>query len=129
MNNPFLGLMCFIAALFVGRYINDRAIRKLGEEEQAKISEGLSRYRIISLAGVIAFVVGYFVYREASENEGPEVFMVFALVLVLYLMLGTAFVFIKLKRLAIDENYINNYLLSTAVQYLGLIAYFGFARA
>lgn len=129
MNNAFLGLICFIAALFGGRYINERALRKLDKDESASLVQGLSRYRLISLAGVILFVVAYFVFRGYADSSGISAFTAFAVILVLYMLAGTAFVYLKLKRMNINENYINSYLLSTAVQYLGLIIYFGLAGA
>ncbi|MDH3492932.1 MAG: hypothetical protein OEM82_05235 [Acidobacteriota bacterium] len=127
MNNAFLGLLVFIAALFAGRWINERAIRKLGKDQSTKLVQGLSRYRMASLAGVILFVAGYFIFRSTIEKSGVEPFTVFAVILLVYMLAGTAFVFVKLKRMKIDENYISSYLLSTAVQYLGLISYFGLA--
>ena len=127
MNNAFIGLLCFIAALIAGRWINERALRKLDEDQQASLVQGLSRYRLLSLAGVVLFVAAYFIFRGSVEKNGISAFTVFAIVLVLYMLAGTAFVFIKLKRMKIDENYISSFLLSTAVQYLGLITYFGMA--
>ena len=127
MDLTLLGLVCFIAALFAGRWINERAIRKLDEKERTSLAEGLSRYRIASLVGVVLIVAAYFVFRGFSTGDTSRAFTVFAVVLVIYLLFGTAFVFIKLKILKISETYINSFLLSTAVQYLGLITYFGLA--
>ena len=129
MNNPFIGLIIFIAALFGGRWINERALRRLEKEEQASLVQGLSRYRLMSLAGVVLFVAAYFIFRAEVEKSGFSAFTVFAIVLVLYMFAGTAFVYIKLKRMRIDENYISSFLLSTAIQYLGLISYFALSGA
>ena len=127
MNNALLGLIVFVAALLIGRWINEKALRKLDAEQSAVLVKGLSRYRMVSLAGVILFVAGYFIFRGVSGLDGTRAFTIFALVLVLYLLAGTAFVFFKLKKMKISEEYINSFLLSTAVQYVGLITYFGLA--
>ncbi len=128
MDFTILGLILFVVALFAGRSINERAIRKLKEKERSDLLKGLSKYRMVSLAGVIMIVAAYFVFRGFSSGDTSRAFGVFAAVLVIYMLAGTAFVFIKLKLLKISESYINNFLLSTAVQYLGLIVYFALSR-
>lgn len=128
MDYTFLGLGLFIAALLAGRWINERAMRNLNEKERSDLLAGLSKYRMVSLVGVILIVAAYFVFRGFSSGDTSRAFGVFAAVLVCYMLLGTAFVFIKLKILKISESYINNFLLSTAVQYLGLFIYFGLSR-
>ena len=112
MNNALLGLIVFIAALIAGRWINEKALRKLDAEQAGQLVKGLARYRMISLAGVIFFVGAYFVFRSTAGLDGSSAFAIFAIVLVLYLLAGTAFVFYKLKKMKISEEYISSFLLS-----------------
>ncbi len=128
MNYGILGLGCFVAALFLGRYINERGLRKLDEKDQAALVGGLSRFRMISLIGVITIVTVYLIFFGFSKEENQPVFFGFLLLLILYMLAGTAFVFGKMKRMKINEDYISTYLLSTTVQYLGMIVYFGLSR-
>lgn len=128
MNYGLLGLGCFVAALFAGRYINERGLRKLDEKDQAALVGGLSRYRMISLIGVIAIVAVYLIFFGFSQEENSNVFLVFLSILLVYMLAGTGFVFVKMKQMKINEDYISMYLLSTTVQYLGMIVYFGLAR-
>ena len=128
MNYAFAGLALFIFALFAGRWVIERASRKLDKKEQALLVSGLSKYRMISLAGVILIVVAYFVFRGMATGDTSSAFGVFAVILVVYMLGTTAFVFFRLKTLKISEHYINAFLAGTAIQYLGLITYFGLSR-
>lgn len=128
MNYGLLGLGCFIAALFAGRYINERGLRQLNEKDQAALVAGLSRFRMISLAGVVLIVGVYLVVFGFAKEQDNNVFLAFLLILLVFMVGGTAFVFAKMKRMKISEDYINAYLLSTTVQYIGMIVYFGLSR-
>lgn len=120
-----LGIVIFLASLFLGRWLNEKAILKLSEEDRTKLVEGLARYRLVSLAGVIAIVVAYWGYlgMNYSESVRDQAFSAFVVALIVFMIAGTAYVFYKLKRMKIDEDYISSFMLSTAVQHVGLIGF------
>ncbi len=124
MNLGFWGFVGFIVALFTGRWINERALNKLEKGQRSDLLTGLSKYRLLSLAGVIIIVVGYFVIISVAAESDKSAFPVFAGILIFYMLAGTGYVYWKLKSLKISEDYINAYMLSTSVQYVGLILYF-----
>ncbi len=124
MNLGFLGLIGFIVALFTGRWINERALNKLDDKQRSDLLTGLSKYRLMSLAGVVLIVVGYFVIISVAAENDKTAFPFFAGILIFYMLAGTAYVYWKLKSLQVSEDYINAYMLSTTVQYVGLILYF-----
>ena len=123
--SSLVGVLIFLVTLFVGRWLNEKAIRKLSEQDRSKLIDGLAKYRLVSLGGVIAIVVTYWIYLglNYSESVRDVAFAWFAITLIIFMIGGTAYVFFKLKKMMIDEDYISSFMLSTAIQHLGLIGF------
>lgn len=126
MDKSFIGLIVFIVAWIAARILSERAIKTLTEEEQERLFTGFSRYRVVSLIGVIALVALYYILRAFSPESAFSGLPMFVLFLVLYLLASSIFGFTKLKNMKMPEGYINQYLISTLVQYVGIFVFFGF---
>ena len=126
MDNNIIGFVVFIAAYIAGRLISERALRKLDTEQQGRLVRGFSAYRIVSLVGIVVLVILHYAAR-ATLGDGPLASMpVFVGVLVVYLLISSIYAFVKLKRLEMPDTYINQYLISTFIQYVGIFVFFGY---
>ena len=126
MDKSIIGLIVFIAAYIVSRLIGERALKLLSENEKGRLLEGFSRNRIFSLFGVIVLVAVHWAMQYYMPNNYLASLPVFVGVLVVYLLLSSIYAYYKLKSIEMPENYINQFLLSTFVQYIGLFVFFGF---
>lgn len=126
MDTSIIGFVAFIIAYIAGRIISERALKLLNENERLKLLQGFSKYRIFSLVGVIILVVMHYALQSLMPNSYVASMPVFVGVLVLYLLLSSIYAYKKLKNLEMPDNYINQFLLSTLVQYIGLFLFFGF---
>ncbi|MGI8669469.1 MAG: hypothetical protein ACR2J3_06400 [Aridibacter sp.] len=126
MDKSVIGLVVFIAAYIGGRLISEKALKILNEKEKAKLLDGFSKYRIFSLIGVIALVILHFAVQSLMPNSYFASFRIFVGILVLYLLLSSLYSYNKLNNLEMPDKYINRFLLSTLVQYIGIFVFFGF---
>ncbi len=125
MEISIIGFIAFITAYVAGRIISERALKLLTEDQQKNLLQGFSNYRMLSLVGIIVIVVIHYALRffvpESSAASMPAIITA----LVLYLLANTAISYTKLKNLEMPDEYINRFLFSSLIQYIGLFLFFG----
>ncbi len=126
MDKSAIGLIVFVVAYILGRIISERALNTLSESDKVKLLDGFSRYRIFSLIGVVALVVLHYILRDSMPNNYFASLPAFVGFLVLYLLASSVYAFRKLRSIEMPDVYINRFLLSTLVQYVGIFVFFGF---
>ncbi len=126
MDKSVIGIFVFIATWVLGRILSERALKTLTENERGKLLKGLSKYRIFSLIGVIVLVVLYYSTQAISPNSYFTGLPIFVGSLVLYLLGSSIFAYKKLKDLEMPDQYVNQFLVSTLIQYVGIFVFFGF---
>lgn len=126
MENSWIGFVAFIVTYIAGRWISERALKTLTENEKGKLVEGFSRYRIVSIVGVVVLLILHFAILNLMPDNSGTTLSIFVVLFVVYLLGSTIYAYRKLKSLEISDNYINQFLFSTLVQYVGLFVFFGF---
>ncbi len=126
MDKSIIGFIVFIAAYITGRILNEKALKKLSDEQRGRLVQGFSAYRIVSLVGLIVLVILHYALRATMPNSLFASMQIFVGVLVAYLLISSIYSFIKLKKLEMPDAYINQYLLSTFIQYIGIFVFFGY---
>jgi hypothetical protein len=126
MDKSIIGFIIFIATFIGGRLISERALRLLTDEQKGRLLQSFSKFRLVSLFGVVGLVIGHYALRSLVPNSYFAQSAVFVGVLVAYLLISSLISFAKLKKMALPDNYINQFLLSTLIQYVGLFVFFGF---
>jgi uncharacterized BrkB/YihY/UPF0761 family membrane protein len=127
MDKTFIGLVIFVAALLVSRVISEKALRKLKEDEAARLVQGFSGFRTYNLVAILALVAVFFAISYSYPQHSFRVAQVFMGILVAFLLVTGVISFRKLKFLRMPDAYLNSYLLATFVQYAGIFIYFGFS--
>ena len=127
MENSWIGFVVFAVAFLAGRYINLRALKVLKEDEKKKLMTEFSKYNKANTVCIVAFLVIYFIVLYLLPDKSDTTEMVFIIVFVGYLLGSTIYAFIRLKQLEIQESYVNQFLLSNLVQYVGVFIFFGIA--
>lgn len=126
MDKSIIGFIVFIATYIVGRIISERALNILSENERGKLLQGFSKYRIFSLVGIIVLVIVHYALQSSMPNSYFASMPVFIGALVLYLLINTVYAYKKLRNLEMPDRYINQFLFSTLIQYIGIFFFFGF---
>ena len=115
-------LLIMIAAVFLSRYINARAIKKLPMEKKAELIDGFSSFGIWSILPLfVIFAVFYFTV-EYVEKSNLLYFGLFALVTLAYIVGIQIYIYKKLINMNYPMSYIKQYILSVLVRFVAFIA-------
>jgi hypothetical protein len=124
MTDPLFGVFAFIVAYFISRVIGERALKRLTTEEKAGLLDAFSGYRIFNM--VIVFSLLFLVI--AGDRFLPQLratlWPAFMVLLALVLVTMSSLSYRKLKNLNMPADYIKSFLLSTGIQYLGILCLF-----
>ena len=126
MDRSLIGLIVFIAAFIAGRLISERALKILSDDEKGKLLQGFSKHRIFSFVGLVILVLVHFALQSSMSNSYFASLSAFVGALVLYLLMSSIYAYKKLKDLKLPDEYINQFLISTLIQYIGIFVFFGF---
>ncbi len=122
--DPFYGILAFAITYVASRVINERRLRQLNAEEKARLLDAFSDYRIYSSAAVLSIPlaqIGLSRFRpELAWRLTPLFVALFACVLISVSVLT----YRKLKHLQLPVAYIKGFLLSTLLQYVGIVLLF-----
>lgn len=121
---PYFGITVFAVLYIVSRVVSERALRRLSNDEKARLVEGFSGFRIFSAVVVLLFVVIFLVAENYLTDLSGMIRLGFPVAIFILLIILSFLTFNKLKSLNIPESYIKTYLLATFLQYLGLAALF-----
>jgi hypothetical protein len=114
----------FIACWFIGRLINENALKELSIEEKAKLIDGFSAMRIYSILPVAVICIAYIVAIKFMTINHAILISTYLLFLLLYIIVISVFVFRKLSSLGYPKGYINKYALSRVIQFIGIGIFF-----
>jgi|WetSurMetagenome_2_1015567.scaffolds.fasta_scaffold915455_1 hypothetical protein len=114
----------FIACWFIGRLINENALKGLSIEEKAKLIDGFSGIRIYSIIPVAVICIAYIVAIKFMTINHAILISTYLLFLLLYIIVISVFVFRKLSNLGYPKSYINKYALSRVIQFIGVGIFF-----
>lgn len=123
-SDSMFGLVVFVSAYIIGRIISEGALRKLTIEQKAALLDGFSQYRIYSLVAVFLIVVTYLLTTYFFFQYDYYLTPVFFGLILLVLAFSSLYAHSKLKALGMPADYIRSFLLSSIIQYIGLIFLF-----
>jgi small-conductance mechanosensitive channel len=119
-RDPLFGFLVFVAAVIISRVIMERALKPLSSDEKARLVDAFSGQRIYRYVVMFALMIAYFVVTRFA----PQLYAISSLIFIIALMVVTtilsAFSYRKLKSLNLPSDYIRSYLISLAIQYMGI---------
>jgi hypothetical protein len=110
----------FIVCWFVGRLINEKALKELSIEEKAKLIDGFSAMRIYSIIPVAVICFVYIFAMKFMAINHAILISTYLFFLLLYIIVIGVIVFRKLSSLEYPKSYINKYVLSRIIQFVGV---------
>ncbi len=121
---PYFGITVFAALYIASRVIGERALRRLSQEEKARLIDSFSSFRIFSAVIVLLFVVIFLAAENYLTDLSAAIRLGFPAAIFLLLIVLSFATYKKLKSLNVSESYIRTYLITLFLQYLGLAALF-----
>ena len=120
--DPFLIAFLFIfVVFFISRSMNERALRRLTDEEKARLIDEFSSQRLWSFAHILLIVAGYYWLTILESVSITTAFAIYFFAIVLFMVLQYRRSLEKLRSIQISPEYIKTYQNSTLVKSLGLI--------
>ena len=124
MNNYIVAFMSFFATILVSRFISERAIKKLNQEQKANLIDSFSKGRVLSSVFVFILIGVYFLFLEYKVLPSFYTFLVYIILLSVYLLIMSFWYYKKLKSSGYPVAFINSYILSTVIRLIGVIILF-----
>lgn len=118
---PFLVLMVVV---FISRIINEKATKRLDQEKKAALIDLFSKRRIYTWGILLGIIVVYF-FCLSIEIVDPFIALTIYLVsLIIFIIVNSYLSYRKLKNNDYPDFYIKSYILSTSLQFIGLLIFF-----
>ena len=120
LTDPFLAIFVFVGVMVINRILAEKALKRLTPEEKARLLDAFSNYRIYSTLILVLLVVGFFVASRTTSDLRPTItWGMFSFVIVFFV--GTLILsYAKLRRLALGDSYVNNFILRSVLQFIAL---------
>lgn len=123
MNYFMISLIVLVGAMLLSRVVTMRALSTLDNEQKSQlvdISRKMSRYQVI---GLLVLIVLLFATMRYMEQYKTYVMLAYFVVLLLFLVIRSAVVYMRLRKMGFPQKYLNTYLLGMGIQTAGIIAF------
>lgn len=120
----YFAVAVFAVSFIVSRIIDDRSLKLLSIDEKARLATAFSKYRLFSSALLIVVVILLLASEKIVSNSSAQISFAYPLVVVPLSLLLTFFSYRKLAVLNLPKAYLKMYLLSSLIQYVGLVFIF-----
>ncbi|MGH9752182.1 MAG: hypothetical protein ACREA2_05305 [Blastocatellia bacterium] len=117
---PLLVIVILFSAIVISRIITERALKRLNSEDKARLLDSFSGYRIFNSALLLGVFIIWFVADKYSPHWRSTLTIIFALSFLGVSAAISILSYRKMKGLNLPAGYIKSYLLSLAIQYLGV---------
>jgi hypothetical protein len=124
MTDPLFGVFAFIVAYFISRLISERALKRLTAEEKARLLDAFSGYRIFNMVIVLSLLFLVIAGDRFLPQLRATLWPAFMVLLALVLLTMSSLSYRKLKSVNMPPVYIKSFLISTGIQYLGILCLF-----
>lgn len=116
--------MSFLISSLISNNINEKAIKSLDSKEKLRIHDGFSNMRKYNLIPLILLVGAFFLINNIFPQLLLYTFSIYFILLIIFLIISNIYIFKKLNTMHLPKEYINNFMLSKVMQYIGIIILF-----
>ncbi|OGY87707.1 MAG: hypothetical protein A2233_02045 [Candidatus Kerfeldbacteria bacterium RIFOXYA2_FULL_38_24] len=113
-----IGLISFLICLFLGRFLNEKALQVLNKDEKIKLMDGFSKMRKYNLIPIIIFTI--LIILLGRTLQPVTNFIIFILLWIILIAVTHMFLFSKLKSLQLSDKYIKKIVLAQIIKFLGV---------
>lgn len=118
-----IAVIILLGFTFVSRAINEKANKKLDADKKAELIDLFSKNRIYSFAILIFIIVLFFASMKFKVLEPTTTFIIYIVSILMFLISSSFLSYRKLKNADFPDSYINSFLLSSALRFLGFVIF------
>lgn len=128
MEPHFIGLIIFMASIFGARALNDKANRELSTEKKAELVDLFSRnYKNYII--ILVIIGGFFAAMQFELLEMDILLSIYGILLLIFMIFSSINSKNKLIKNDFPITYINKFLLSSVIRFIGISVMFAFLAA
>jgi hypothetical protein len=123
MDNFMIGFVLILVTVFAARVISNRALKKLDQEQKAKLVDLFSGDNFLAYGILIGILVLFFLSLRNEWLDATMTYIIYFVAILSYMLILSYRSYQKLKRNKIPDHYIRAYIISSAVRVLGLVVF------
>lgn len=124
MDNFTISFLGLLGCILISRAINEKAIKKLDQDKKSTLIDLFSNGSSYRLGILIGIVVLYFLSLKFNLMKPTMTYIIYIVLLLIFMIISSYGAYKKLKENNFPDSYINSYLLSTTIRFMGLIVFF-----
>jgi len=109
-----------LLAIIAGRFISERSIRALSEDQKRSVHEAFARYRHYFFLPGLALLATYFVAIRLFPGGVARVSAAYFAILFAYITVTNIVMMREFARMELPKSYRTGFLTSRAVSYIGI---------
>ena len=125
MDNFMIAALIFLASIFAARTINDKANKKLEKDKKLELMDLFSKNRTRSFLILILLIAVFFLSIKFELINLLASYTIYVVSISIFMAYSAYGSYQKLKAHDFPTFYINAYLLSTSIRFIGIVIFFG----
>lgn len=115
-----VGIISFLIAVIVSRILNEKAMKKLSQEDKARLIDSFSGMRAYGFIPVVLIIIIYFLIVEFTAIDGAVLHIGYIVLLLLFIIGMQSFIYNKLTKLNFPKEYIKVFNVSRIIYFVGI---------
>ena len=117
------GVSIFFVATIAGRFLGEKALKKLSSDDKILLLDSFSKYRVIVMIPLLLMLV--VTWSSLKYWQGLPINPIYFLlgVLLLYIIGVNIYVFYKIRALKLNVSYLKQFIISRVIQHVGLVIF------
>ncbi len=121
MDNFIAAFILMLGLNFIAQFINNKALKKLDEENKLLLIDLFAASRINTFAVLFGIIVLFLVNLKFQMINARVSLLIYLFLLITFVIVTTSMAYKKLKANGFNDDFIRSYIISTSVRFLGLI--------
>jgi hypothetical protein len=121
MDNFIAAFILMLGLNFIAQFINNKALKKLDEENKLLLIDLFAASRINTFAVLFGIIVLFLLNLKFQMINARVSLLIYLFLLITFVIVTTSMAYKKLKANGFSDDFISSYIISTSVRFLGLI--------
>lgn len=122
-TNIIIAIIIFLVLIVVSRYFSEKGLKSLTDEQKSALIDEFSKMRIFVLIPIITLVGLYFLILKYFRQHYFIATIVYFVAIIAYLIGNNIFIYFKLKKLDLSDEYRKQYIIAQSLRYIGIVIF------